>query len=102
MPNRDDTTRSTEATDPLAAAAPGILSHMNADHADALVLYCRHFAGVEADEAVMTAVDSLGFTVRAGRGGVPHVVRIDFPRPVRTAAEARTVLVEMVRTARGG
>ena len=32
--------------DPLADAAAGIIEHMNADHADAQVLFCRHFAGL--------------------------------------------------------
>ena len=46
--------------DPLAEAAAGIIQHMNADHADALVLIARRFAGEAADEAAMTAVDRLG------------------------------------------
>ena len=33
-------------SDPLADSAAGILAHMNADHADALRLYCRAFAGI--------------------------------------------------------
>ena len=50
--------------DPLADAAAGILQHMNADHQDALILLARVFAGIEAQEAVMTSVDRLGFHVR--------------------------------------
>src|SRR6201999_4552050 len=50
--------------DPLADAATGILQHMNADHQDALVLLARVFAATEAEEAVMTAVDRLGFHLR--------------------------------------
>ena len=30
--------------DPLAAAAAGIIEHMNGDHAEAQVLFCRHLA----------------------------------------------------------
>jgi putative heme iron utilization protein len=88
------------APDPLSVAAPGILGHMNADHADALVLYCRHFAGVDAAEARMTGVDRLGFRVRARIADEERDLRINFPREVRTAGEARVVLVEMVRAAR--
>ena len=47
--------------DPLAEAAPGIIQHMNVDHADALRLIARRFAGEAAEEAAMTAVDRLGF-----------------------------------------
>ena len=83
------------ASDPLVDSAPGILTHMNADHRDALKLYCRVFAGVEADDATMTAVDRLGFRVRAQTGDRLQGLRINFAREVRTSAEARTVLVEM-------
>jgi len=88
------------APDPLADAAPGILSHMNADHADALVLYCRAFAGVEARAATMTAVDRLGFHLIAQIDAGARRLRIPFSREVRSTADARTVLVEMVRDAR--
>ena len=86
--------------DALADHAAGILAHMNADHAEALVLYCRAFAGVEADSAAMEDVDYLGFRVRARVGEENQDLRINFSRPARTPKEARTVLVEMVRDAR--
>jgi putative heme iron utilization protein len=88
------------APDPLADSAPGILTHMNADHRDALKLYCRVFAGVEPDAATMTAVDRLGFRVRAQTGDRLQGLRINFTREVRTPAEARKILVEMVQQAR--
>ena len=50
--------------DPLADAAPGILSHMNADHVGAMILLARKHAEMEASEATMTSVDRLGFTLR--------------------------------------
>ena len=88
--------------DPLADAAAGILSHMNRDHADALIAYARHFAGEAADEATMVAVDRLGFRLRLRSGERLHGVRIAFPREVRTAGESRTVLIEMLAQARSG
>lgn len=88
------------APDPLADSARAILDHMNADHADALLLYCRVFAGCAAEEATMTAVDRLGFHVRAREGERLRGLRIAFPREVRSPGQARTVLVEMVREAR--
>jgi putative heme iron utilization protein len=88
------------APDPLADVAAGIVEHMNADHAAALVAYARAFAGEAADEATMTAVDRLGFRLRLRSGDRLHGVRIAFPREIRTAADARTVLIEMVREAR--
>jgi putative heme iron utilization protein len=86
--------------DPLAEAAAGIVEHMNADHAEALVAYARAFAGEPADEATMTAVDRLGFRLRVRSGDRLHGVRIAFPREIRTAGDARVVLIEMVREAR--
>lgn len=88
------------APDPLAPHAAGILAHMNADHADALRLYCQAFAGVTAAAATMTAIDRLGLRVRADTADGQRTLRIAFPRPAHSPAEARTVLVEMVRDAR--
>jgi putative heme iron utilization protein len=49
--------------DPLADSMAEIIQHMNADHKDALVLLARAFARIESQEAMMTAVDRLGFHV---------------------------------------
>ena len=90
--------------DPLAMVGQGILDHMNADHGDALILLARTHAGLEgksADSTKMTAVDRLGFQVRLETPAGVKSARIPFIREVVTAAEARTVLVEMVQQARG-
>jgi putative heme iron utilization protein len=87
------------APDPLAGAAAGILAHMNADHADAIIVLARKYAGLQASEAAMTSVDRLGFTLRLKTAEGMKGTRINFIRPVSTAADARTVLVEMVKAA---
>jgi putative heme iron utilization protein len=86
--------------DPLADAAAGILQHMNADHQDALILLARVHAGIEAQEAVMTSVDRLGFHVRMKTGEGMKGARIAFLSEVNTPGETRKVLVEMVQQAR--
>jgi len=86
--------------DPLAEAAPEIIRHMNTDHADSLLLIARRFAGEEASEASMTAVDRLGFHLRLKTGDRVHGTRVAFLREVGNKDEARAVLVEMVRAAR--
>jgi putative heme iron utilization protein len=86
--------------DPLADAAAGIIEHMNADHADALVLLTRVHAGMDAQEAAMTSVDRLGFHVRLKTTEGIRGRRIAFTRPVSTPEETRKVLVEMVQKAR--
>jgi heme iron utilization protein len=90
------------APDPLAVVAPGIIQHMNADHADALLRIARQHSEQQAgeeqpDEAVMTAVDRLGFHLRLKSGDRVQGRRIAFPREVKDRGEARAVLIEMVR-----
>ena len=85
--------------DPLATAASGIIRHMNNDHADALRLIARRFAGEEPDEATITAVDRLGFHLRLKSGDRIHGTRVAFLREVKNTEEARAVFVEMVRQA---
>lgn len=92
--------RAAEA-DPLAPFAAGILEHMNADHADALRHITRHFGGLDAEEATMVSCDRLGFVVRARTAEGMKGARIQFPEPVTTREQARTVLVAMTRAARG-
>jgi putative heme iron utilization protein len=87
--------------DPLADAAAGILQHMNADHSDALILLARVFAGTEAQEAVMTSVDRLGFHVRMKTEEGMKGARLAFLSEVSTPVETRKMmLVEMVQQAR--
>lgn len=89
------------APDPLADDAAAIIEHMNRDHADALGLYARVLALTDADEAVLTSVDRLGFKLHVRAGERRHSVRIAFPREVGTAAEARDAFIDLLRRARG-
>jgi heme iron utilization protein len=91
----------TAAPDPLAAVAPTVLAHMNADHVDSMILLARSHARLEASEATMTSIDRLGFSLRLKTADGMKGVRINFPREVLTPQETRKMLVEMVRQARG-
>jgi putative heme iron utilization protein len=87
--------------DPLAETAQEIIRRMNADHADALLLLARRFAGESAaTEACMTAVDRLGFHLRLKTGDRVHGCRLAFPREAGNKDDARAVLAEMVQEAR--
>jgi putative heme iron utilization protein len=86
--------------DPLADTAAGIIEHMNTDHKDSLILLARVFAGIESQEAAMTAVDRLGFHVRLKTQEGMKGIRIAFLREVSNPGETRKVLVEMVEQAR--
>ena len=86
--------------DPLADAAAEILKHMNADHQDALILLAKVFAGITAQEAVMTAVDRLGFHVRLKTEEGMKGARIAFLGEVSGPGDTRKMLVDMVQQAR--
>lgn len=65
--SRTKTTRYHEANSDFASSFRDpykLWRTMNADHKDALVLLARTFARIESTEAMMTAVDRLGFHVR--------------------------------------
>jgi putative heme iron utilization protein len=85
--------------DPLADAAPGILEHVNTDHAGAVLELARTYAGIEADEARITAVDRLGFELRLRVGERVQGARIAFLAEVSSVAECRTMFMEMSRRA---
>jgi len=87
--------------DPLADVAASILEHMNKDHPDALVTYARGLGGApDAEAATMVAVDRLGFRLRIRSGGRLHAERIPFPEEVRSADDARRVLIRMLQDLR--
>jgi len=88
------------APDPLGPSAAGIIAHMNADHADALVLYCRVFSKAsDTRAATMTGIDRYGFEMSANTSAGPRPIRLPFPEPVSTPQQARAALVAMVKAA---
>ena len=87
--------------DPLVDAAAGIIEHMNADHADAQVLFCRHFAGLaDTESATMSAVDRYGFDLVAVSDAHRTAVRLAFPDECTTGDQVRRAMVAMVAEAR--
>jgi putative heme iron utilization protein len=88
--------------DPLAPAAAGIIAHMNADHADALVTLAHHAGHRDVTGAVMTAVDRYGFDVVAQVTGERRqaALRLGFRTPQGSGDEVRRELVGMLHVAR--
>lgn len=87
---------------PLAGEADAdICSHMNSDHADALLRYCQlaDVAVPEGVEPMMVGVDAFGFHQRVGE----RVFRFDFLfselefESVQTPDEARQALIAMLK-----
>jgi heme iron utilization protein len=87
--------------DPLGPSAAGMIAHMNADHADAMVLYCKAFSrATEITAASMTGVDRYGFEMSALTPLGPRPVRLAFGTPVSTPEEVRAALIAMAKDAR--
>ena len=87
--------------DPLGPSAAGMIAHMNADHADAMVLYCKAFSrATEITSVSMTGVDRYGFDMSAMTPKGPRPVRLAFGMPVRTPEEARVALISMAKDAK--
>ena len=92
--------RSAES-DPLGPAAADVVAHMNADHADAMPLYCAAFSmATDVTAARMTGVDRYGFEMSANTPEGPRPIRVAFPQPVSTSAEVRAALIRMLKDAR--
>ena len=88
-------------SDPLGPSAASTIAHMNADHADALVLYCAAFSrATDVTSASMTGIDRYGFDMSAKTAEGPRPVRVAFAKPVSTPEEARTALIAMLKDAR--
>jgi len=87
--------------DPLAPSAAAIIAHMNTDHADAMVLYCKAFSrATDSSAASMTGIDRYGFEMSARTGEGPRPVRLAFAAPVSTPDQARAALIAMLKEAR--
>jgi putative heme iron utilization protein len=87
--------------DEVAPHAPAIIEHMNADHAEALVAYCRAFSKArDTTAATMTGVDRYGFEMSAVTAHGPRPIRLAFSRPIQSPEDARREMVALVKKAR--
>lgn len=81
----------------LAEAEAGIVTHMNEDHGEAVGLYATRLLGQPAAAWRMTGIDPEGCDLRAEN----RTARLVFERRIANAAEARAVLVDLAKKARG-
>ncbi|BBD57953.1 hypothetical protein NIES2109_07210 [Nostoc sp. HK-01] len=78
-----------------------ICTHMNEDHAEAVLLYAKAFASVtEATAAQMLSIDAQGMDLSAQVNGEMTPVRIQFDHVLADAEDAHQTLIAMVRQAR--
>jgi heme oxygenase (biliverdin-IX-beta and delta-forming) len=93
----DDLLISLDGAEGLVEAEPGIVSHMNADHADAIELYAAKLLGAPSGAWRMTGIDPEGCDLVLGS----LALRLAFAARIASAAEARAELVRLVGVARG-
>lgn len=87
--------------DPLRPHAGDIIGHMNDDHADALVAYCRALAGEpDTTSATMLTVDRYGIDVLAISDSGRKAVRIPFGEVCDDTMAVRNATVRLVGEAR--
>jgi putative heme iron utilization protein len=85
-----------DGAETLLEAEPGILAHMNEDHADALELYATALAGARCGPWRLTGIDPEGCDIVLDG----EARRIPFAAPIATPAEARAELVRLAAEAR--
>jgi heme iron utilization protein len=88
---------SADAAAALAAAEPGILAHMNADHAGALDLYAQRLLGLAGEGWRLTGVDPDGADLRRDAAAA----RLEFAAPVADAEAVRREFIRLAALARG-
>ena len=81
----------------LIDAEPGIVEHMNDDHADAVELYATRLLGAAPGAWRFVSCDPEGCDLVCGETSL----RLDFPHRVTTPQHVRKALAELARTARG-
>ncbi len=87
--------------DPLAPFSQDIIEHMNDDHSDAMVLYCKTMSkATDTTEAVMTGIDRYGFEMSATTELGQRPIRLAFENEVMDSEGARKELVKLVKKAR--
>ena len=73
-----------------------IITHMNDDHADAVLLYAKAFAGCDqATSARLVSFDERGMGIQCMEGGVENNCRVEFELPLAHVGEQLAVDVSL-------
>jgi heme iron utilization protein len=84
--------------DLLATSVPGIVEHMNTDHAQNLLEYAQGLLGLTwATKARMILMDRYGFDLSVSSPDKTEVVRYAFEQPLANASAARKTLVDLAQ-----
>jgi heme iron utilization protein len=87
----------TKAAAALAAAEPGILEHMNRDHAATVDLYAKALLGLSGEGWRLSGVDPDGADLRLDAAAA----RLEFAAPASDADGVRREFVRLAQAARG-
>ena len=93
---RSDLVIDTSGAEPLIENEPGIVGHMNEDHADAIELYATRLLGGAPGSWRMTGIDPEGCDLVLGA----RALRLPFAARITNGEEARRELVRLVGEAR--
>jgi putative heme iron utilization protein len=90
------------SVDPLAYEASGLIRELNTEQAETLLLLARVLGDVDAQQAMVTALDRLGFHLRFSTPGRMQGGRVAFTAPVRNESEVRASLAGLADQAHAG
>jgi putative heme iron utilization protein len=89
------------SADPLAAVAPGLVSHLASDEHGSLVLLCRAYGNLHTTKsAELLGIDQYGMDLLATTQKGQESVRIAFSHSVSSPDDVRRELTAMARGAR--
>ena len=91
------------APDPVSPHAAGAITHLNADHADALTSMAQALGGYpDATAATCTGADRYGLDLRVSTPRGIAYTRACYLEPINSIGELRSASVELTRRARRG
>lgn len=105
--NTETTPAATEAATETATSSEQVFTpevsdricgHMNADHADAVLVYAQVYGQITAATAAqMASIDATGMDLQVNCGDQTQTVRIPFARTLTSRKDAHDILIEMLK-----
>lgn len=96
-----DVITNTTPNNTLAAQEAAIIDHMNADHAESLIAYCKQFHAVNATKVILLGIDADGFDVCAFTSdNQSQRLRFQFATAICDAATARAAFIALSQACR--
>ena len=88
---------SSAVPDPVQPHAAGAIAHLNADHAESLVLMARAFGGFpDTVSAVCTGADRYGLDLKVTTGRGIAYTRVGYAEPIDAISDLRSATVQLV------